>query len=201
MRALEIARFLLPLFSVLLTHGQSAENGLVAVGVVTSFGEPLPGGEIRIDGHRAHKVVTIKGRTVVSLPYGTYHVTSDPTAHYWPSERIFDVLTPRLFLLIALAPKEAFAIFGEGTATPYRVVGTVARDRPRTSTLFARLRGLYLSCSAEAEVDRKGNFELAVPLQGSYSVEILEGELITAAKPIRLDETTRRPVRVDFLIP
>jgi hypothetical protein len=35
MRALEIARFLLPLFSVLLTHGQSAENGMVAVGVVT----------------------------------------------------------------------------------------------------------------------------------------------------------------------
>ncbi len=41
----------------------------------------------------------------------------------------------------------------------------------------------------------------AVGVQGSYSVEILDGESIVAAKTIRLDETKARPVRVDFTVP
>jgi hypothetical protein len=102
-------------------------------------------------------------------------------------------------VLIALAPKESFAIFGEGAPTPYTVSGTVTLARSGTPKLFARLRGLYLPVSADAEVDEKGRFELAVQLQGTYTVEILDGESIAATKTIRLDETKARPARVDLV--
>jgi hypothetical protein len=163
---------------------------------------PLPGGEVHINGQGVDEVITIKGRATISLslPYGTYRFSSEPTAYYWASERIVNVIVPRTFVLIALARKEANAIFGEGTPTPYTITGTVEVGRSKTSKLFARLRGLYLPSSSEAEVDEKGHFEIAVPLQGSYSVEILDGESITKAKTIRLDETKARPVRVDFLV-
>jgi hypothetical protein len=201
MRKLETALVFVFLLSAIPTSGQPAKNASVTLGVVTSFGAPLPGGEVQIDGQSVHEVITIKGRTSITLPYGTYRLTSEPSAYYWASERTVDVIAPKTFVLIVFARKEAFAISGEGTPTPYTVSGTVAFAHPRNSKLFVRLRGLYLPSSAEAEIDEKGHFELAVRLQGSYAAEILDGESIAAAKTIRLDETKARPVQVDFIVP
>jgi hypothetical protein len=44
-------------------------------------------------------------------------------------------------------------------------------------------------------VDEKGHFDLAVGLQGTYAIEILDGESIISAETVRLDETKPRPVR------
>jgi hypothetical protein len=196
----ETALVLVSLFSLVPALGQPKKASLT-LGVVTSFGRPLPGADVHIDGQRVHEVITIKDRTTVTLPYGIYRFTSDPTAYYWASEQIVDVIVPKTFVLIVLARKEAFAVSGEGIPTPYTVSGIVVRGRSRSSHLFVRLRGLYLPSSAEAEVDDKGHFELAVLLQGSYVVEVLDGESIAAAKIIRLDETKPRPVRVHFRVP
>jgi len=179
----------------------SAATGSVTFSVVTSFGVPLAGGEVHIDGQHFQKVVTIKGRTTVTLPYGVYRLTSEPSAYYWASERFIEVIVPDTFILVALARKETFAVSGEGAPTPYTVSGTLASGRIRTGKLFARLRGLYLPNSSECEIDEKGHFELAVGPQGTYAIEILDGESIVSAKTIRLDETKPRPVRVEFTAP
>jgi hypothetical protein len=47
------------------------------------------------------------------------------------------------------------------------VRGTVSSSNLRTRQLFARLRGVYLTESAEAEVDEKGQFNLAVRFMGT----------------------------------
>ena len=67
--------------------------------------------------------------------------------------------------------------------------------------MLVRLRALYLQDSVESDVDEKGHFELAVKLQGSYSAELVEGESILSTKPIRLDESTERPLKVDLVAP
>jgi len=168
--------------------------------VVTSFGELLPGGEVRVDGQLVHKVITFKGRTTVTLPYGTYRLTSGPSASYWAFEKLIDVIVPKTFVFVCFAPKEAWAIWGEGTPNPYTVKGMVTVSHPKANKLFARLKGLYLPSSAETEIDEKGHFELAARFQGSYSVEVIDGESIVSTKTIRLDESTERPVRVDFTV-
>jgi hypothetical protein len=197
----ETAFVFVSLFFVVPDLAWSAATGSVTLSVVTSFGLPLAGGEVRIDGQSFQKVVTIRGRTTVTLPFGVYRLTSEPSAYYWASERFIDVIVPNTFVLVALARKETFAVSGEGTPTPYTVSGTVVLGHIRTGKLFARLRGLYLPNSAEAEVDEKGHFDLAVGLQGTYAIEILDGESIISAKTVRLDETKPRPVRAEFNAP
>jgi hypothetical protein len=68
------------LLSVVPTSGQQAKKASITVGVVTSFGAPLPGGEVHLDGQNFHEVIIVKGRTTVTLPYGTYRLTSEPSA-------------------------------------------------------------------------------------------------------------------------
>ena len=148
MRTHKTASVVLFLLSVVSASGQPANKVSVTLGVVTSFGTPLPGGEVHIDGHSVHEAITIKSRATVILPYGTYRITSEPSAYYWASERIVDIIVPKTFVLIALARKETFAVSGEGTPTPYTVSGTVALGRPGNRKLFARLTGLYLPSSS-----------------------------------------------------
>ena len=144
----------IPLLLVTLTYGQS-NAGSVTFSVVTSFGKSLPGGQVRIDGQHFHGVVTIKGRTTVTLPYGTYCVTSDSSGYYWGTHRIVEVMTPKMYVLIALPRKESFALFGEGTQTPYRISGTLTFGHRKNRRLFIRLRALYLSEEVEAEIQSK----------------------------------------------
>jgi hypothetical protein len=172
----------------------------VTLKVVTSFGQPLSEKTIRVDGGAIHKSVMVHGVAVINLPLGAYKFAAEPSARYWGTERTVNVAAPKAFVLLAVAAKESFAVFGEGTRTPYTLVGTVAGN-PNMSKLIARLIGMYLCAAAEAEVDENGRFEIAVEFQGAYDLQILSGESVVAQRPIHFDETTERPVRVRLSMP
>ena len=88
---------LVVLLLVVASFAQAAKVSSITVGVVTSFGEPLPGGKVLIEGSGFHKELVIKGRTTAVLPFGTYHFTTKATAFYWGSNRIVDVMTAQCF--------------------------------------------------------------------------------------------------------
>jgi hypothetical protein len=180
------------------SNNSALTSGKVTFKVVTSFGKPLKATRIHVDGSAIHKDIDVAGTVTISLPYGSYRLTSASLGSYWPIERTFEVIESRNFVLIALPPIEAYAKFGEGTPTPYTLSGKLKGNRPNPGSLLARLRGLYLVDSAEAEVDPNGHFDLAVKNQGIYTLDVLDGELVIASTLIRLDESKERPIVVDI---
>src|SRR4030095_10265173 len=53
---------LVVLLLVVASFAQTAKASSITLGAVTSFGEPLPGGKVLIEGPGLHKEVIIKGR-------------------------------------------------------------------------------------------------------------------------------------------
>ena len=104
-------------------------------------------------------------------------------------------------MLLAVARRESWLISGEGSRPTYTVEGAVVDKRERKQALFARIRGIYLSTAAEAQIDASGHFAVTVPFQGDYDVELVGEGTVLAHKPVRFDESTSERLSLHFAIP
>lgn len=178
----------------------SAKTAKVTLRVVSSFGEPVRSYTVHIDGNSIFETVNIKDSTVITLAFGDYRFRSEATARYWGSERIVHVVAPTMLVVFGVSPKEAFAVFGEGTREPYTLSGTID-GAVEMGKLTARLTGVFLSDIVEADVNAKHGFDFAVLLQGEYELEVLSGKSVIARRNITLNELTGRPLKVRVTLP